>query len=108
MPQDDDVLEIVEKATRSVVNINTVRVFQDVYYRVVPVKGMGSGFIYNSDGYILTNAHVVDGSERIGAVMGDGRVLEGRLVGACQSHDVAVVRVEGDGLAVAQDRKSVV
>lgn len=102
MPQDDDVLEIVEKATRSVVNINTVRVFQDVYYRVVPVKGMGSGFIYNSDGYILTNAHVVDGSERIGAVMGDGRVLEGRLVGACQSHDVAVVRVEGDGLAVAQ------
>lgn len=102
MAQDDDVLEIVEQATRSVVNINTVRVFQDVYYRVVPVKGMGSGFIYNSDGYILTNAHVVDGSERIGAVMGDGRVLEGRLVGACQSHDVAVVRVEGDGLAVAQ------
>jgi len=102
MPQDDDVLEIVEKATRSVVNINTVRVFQDVYYRVVPVKGMGSGFIYNKDGYILTNAHVVDGSERIGAVMTDGRVLEGRLVGACQSHDVAVVRVEGDGLAAAQ------
>jgi len=102
MPQDDDVLEIVEKATRSVVNINTVRVFQDVYYRVVPVKGMGSGFIYNKDGYILTNAHVVDGSERIGAVMADGRVLEGRLVGACQSHDVAVVRVEGDGLAAAQ------
>lgn len=102
MVQDDDVLEIVEQATRSVVNINTVRVFQDVYYRVVPVKGMGSGFIYNSDGHILTNAHVVDGTERIGAVMGDGRVLEGRLVGACQSHDVAVVRVEGDGLAVAQ------
>jgi len=102
VPQDDEVLDMVEKATRSVVNINTVRVFQDVYYRVVPVKGMGSGFIYDGGGYILTNAHVVDGSERIGAVMADGRVLEGRLVGSCHSHDVAVVKVEGDGLAVAQ------
>ena len=96
------ILEVIERVTRSVVNINTVRVFQDIFYRVVPVQGMGSGFIFDQEGYILTNNHVIQGAERIGVTLVDGRVLEGRLVGVCQSTDAAVVKVKASGLTAAE------
>ena len=99
---EEEILEVIERVTRSVVNINTVRVFHDVYYREVPVQGMGSGFIFDKEGYILTNNHVIQGAERIGVTLVDGRMLEGRLVGVCQSTDAAVVKVNTKDLTVAE------
>lgn len=55
---EESIVEVVEKVTKSVVNINTLRVFHDVFYRFVPVKGMGSGVILDERGHILTNNHV--------------------------------------------------
>jgi S1-C subfamily serine protease len=100
--EEEKVLEVIENVTRSVVNINTVRVFQDVFYRVVPVQGMGSGFIFDEKGYVLTNNHVIQGAERIGVTLVDKRVLEGRLVGVCRSTDAAIVRVNAGGLTAAE------
>jgi serine protease Do len=96
------VLEVVEKVSKAVVNVNTVRVLHDYFYQVVPVQGMGSGVIVDSKGYIMTNNHVIQGAEKIDATLASGEVLHGKLVGACGSDDVAVIKVDGDGLPTAE------
>ena len=101
MAEEETLVKVIEKATPSVVNINTLRVLQDVFYRVVPVKGMGSGFIYDERGYILTNNHVIQKAKRIAVTLTDGRVSEGKLVGSCRTSDAAVVKIDGDNLTPA-------
>lgn len=61
-------------------------------------RGTGSGFIVDANGLILTNAHVVDGADRVSVVLRDGRRLEGRVVGEDPATDVAVVKVEATNL----------
>lgn len=95
-------LEVVEKVTKSVVNINTVRLLHDYFYQVHPVQGMGSGVIIDPKGYVITNHHVVAGAEKIDVAMASGEVLSGKLVGTCASEDVAVVKVNGDKLPTAE------
>jgi serine protease Do len=68
--------------------------------------GLGSGFIFASDGQILTNAHVVAQARRIRVTMGDGRTFDAGLVGADADVDVAVVRVGADRLPVAEMSRS--
>ncbi len=102
MGVDDSVVEVIEKVSRSVVNINTLRVFQDVFFRTVPVKGMGSGFILNERGYILTNSHVIEETERIAVTLIDGDMLDGKLVGTCRSVDTAIIKIEGSNLVTAE------
>lgn len=99
---ESEVLDILEKVSKSVVNISTTRLIHDIFYQVFPVKGMGSGTIINGEGYILTNNHVVHGAERIAVTLWDGEVLNGRLVGTCSIHDIAVVKVNKEGLAYAE------
>ncbi|HSL21566.1 MAG TPA: trypsin-like peptidase domain-containing protein [Vicinamibacterales bacterium] len=56
-------------------------------------QGAGSGFIIDHEGHILTNAHLVDGAERIVVTLSDGRAFRGRLVGSDPAIDVALVRI---------------
>ena len=58
-------------------------------------RGQGSGFIYDSTGLLLTNAHVVEGSMRVTVGLSDGRRVEGTVVGADRVTDLAVVRLAG-------------
>lgn len=64
--------------------------------------GLGSGFIFASDGQILTNAHVVADARRIHVTLADGRKLDAGLVGADSEVDVAVVRIGAEHLPVAE------
>jgi serine protease Do len=96
------VLDILEKVSKSVVNISTIKLVQSMFYRVVPVKGMASGTIIDPEGYVLTNNHVVGGAEKISVTLWNNEILEGRLVGSCTVHDIAVVRVDGRGLSAAE------
>ncbi len=61
-------------------------------------RGIGSGFILDSKGLILTNAHVVDGADRVTVTLKDGRTLTGQVLGEDQVTDVAVVKVEANNL----------
>ncbi|MEM2872998.1 MAG: trypsin-like peptidase domain-containing protein [Halobacteria archaeon] len=101
-PPDEWVVSAVEKISPSVVNISTVRLLRDYFLHVHPVKGIGSGVIINSKGYIVTNHHVIAGSDRIDVTLTDGRKLSGKLVGADASSDIAIVKVDEEGLPSAE------
>jgi S1-C subfamily serine protease len=60
-------------------------------------RGQGSGFIYDPSGLLITNAHVVEGSNRVMVGLSDGRRVEGTVVGADRVTDLAVVRLGGGG-----------
>lgn len=63
-----------------------------------PRQSLGSGFIFDEDGYIMTNAHVVKDADEILVRLNDRRELEAELVGADEKTDVAVLKVEADNL----------
>lgn len=65
--------------------------------REVP-SGVGSGFVIDSDGYLLTNHHVVDGAESIIVTFPDKREFKGKVIGSDQRTDVALVKIEGKSL----------
>jgi len=61
-------------------------------------RGVGSGFILTSDGFIMTNAHVVDGADEVVVTLTDKREFKARIVGADKRTDVAVVKINATGL----------
>ena len=65
-------------------------------------QNMGSGFIIRSNGYILTNAHVVKGADKINVNLNDGRRLPGSVIGTDSFTDIALVKIESENLPVAR------
>jgi serine protease Do len=61
-------------------------------------RGVGSGFILSADGFIMTNAHVVDGADEVIVTLTDKREFKARIVGADKRTDVAVVKIDASGL----------
>jgi 2-alkenal reductase len=68
---------------------------------VIPATGVGSGVIYDSNGWILTNHHVVEGGDKFDVELKDGRVLSGKVYGIDTLTDLAIVKVEATGLPTA-------
>jgi serine protease Do len=64
----------------------------------VPRQGVGSGFIVESNGTILTNAHVVEGADEVRVRLADRREFKGKVVGADKPSDIAVVKIDANGL----------
>jgi serine protease Do len=62
-----------------------------------PLQSQGSGFVISADGLVVTNNHVIAGSERIEVVLSDGRRLDAALVGADPATDIALLQAEGAG-----------
>jgi serine protease Do len=67
-----------------------------------PRQGMGSGFIVETDGVILTNAHVVEGADEVRVRLTDRREFKGKVIGADKATDIAVVKIEARGLPVVK------
>lgn len=76
-----------------------IGVYNDTPYKMT---SLGSGIILSTDGYILTNAHVVDESVKLKAQLNDGRQFEAELVGIDRKQDIAVVKIEADNLVSAE------
>jgi len=93
------IIDVYDQASPAVVNI-TNRSY--VYYQfmgAVPEEGTGSGFVYDREGHIVTNYHVIENAEELLVTFADGEVVQAELVGADQTNDLAVLRVDaGDDL----------
>ena len=61
-------------------------------------RGVGSGFILSADGYVMTNAHVVEGADEVIVTLTDKREFKARIVGSDKRTDVAVVKIDASGL----------
>jgi S1-C subfamily serine protease len=91
---EESIVNAVEKVSKSVVNIASVRMMQDQLFRVFPVQGVGSGIIIDDKGHILTNNHVIDGTDRLRVTLGDSKQVSAKVVGTDEETDLAVVRAE--------------
>ncbi len=90
-------IAIYEKASPAVVNISSVVLSMDMYANIVPQRGMGSGLIVTPDGYILTNAHVVEEARRLEVTLLDGKTFPAKVVGGDLSRDVALIKIDPKG-----------
>jgi len=107
-PGTNVIVAAVEKVGPAVVRIDTVKRTMNplgglfgMGPSIQQQRGQGSGFITRSDGVVLTNAHVVEGTSVVGVTLPDGRSFEGKVLGADPLTDVAVVKVVGTRLPVA-------
>lgn len=94
----NSITEIVAKAMQSVVTISTVRIAMDEFFGLAPVRGVGSGFIIHSRGYIVTNNHVVQGSSTVYVVLPTGETIEAEVVATDPYRDLALVKVDTTNL----------
>jgi len=93
-----DVVSSVQKVSPAVVSVATLRVIQEGMFDAVPVRGMGSGIIFDSNGGILTNHHIVEDAEKVEVLTPEGKKFEGEVLGSDAMSDIAVVRVDAEGL----------
>src|ERR671920_441424 len=100
IPADEPVARVASVLSPSVVQINVTGV-QQTPYGAQKEEGIGSGVIYRSDGYIITNNHVVEGSRDVEVAFADGSTERGQVVGKDPTTDVAVIRVYREDLPAA-------
>ena len=99
--------QVVKELTPSVVHVLSEAATLDVFGQVTPTRGVGTGFVIDEEGYIVTNNHVitVDGdqpAQSITVTLSDGRQFPAQIVGRDTPTDLAVLRIEADGLAPVQ------
>ena len=115
LPEVNDVIpDIVDRVSQSVVNVDTSKTITvtspfapfapffdqmpEQFQREIPRRGIGTGFIFREDGYILTNNHVIEGADEIKVTFFDGREFTGKVIGADPLTDIAIVKVEAENL----------
>ena len=121
-----DFVELAEKQSPSVVNISTIQNNRnkqvvngfpmdpsdpafEIFRRFFPQgpggiqqqpenRSLGSGFIISPDGYVMTNAHVIDGADEVTVKLLDKREFRAKVIGADKRTDVALIKIEANGL----------
>ena len=95
------VSEIAQTSGQSVVSIVTENMVTDVFAGERVVSGAGSGVVLSEDGTIVTNNHVVEGAKSVQVVLQDGSEYKASVVGTDSATDVAVLKIEAEGLVPA-------
>lgn len=90
--------EITAATKNSVVEIRTESVASDSWMQQYVTQGAGSGVIISEDGYIMTDNHVIEGASKIKVTTADEKEYEAKLVGADETTDVAVLKIDASGL----------
>lgn len=103
-------ISVYKKALPSVVNITSTTVAYDFFYGAVPQKGMGSGFVIDGEGHILTNYHVIEGARQVEVTTSDKSKYKAQVVGVDPAHDLAVIQIPNSKVPAAEigDSKNLV
>jgi serine protease Do len=91
-------VEVVQRVIPCVVSVSTTRLARTQLSRVVPVQGQGSGVILSDTGFIVSNAHVVEGARDVEVSLYDGRTFKAVVVGESKTRDLAILKIEATGL----------
>jgi serine protease Do len=98
-----DLTSIVATARQSVVTITADGIATSRFSPFgVPTSGVGSGIIVSSDGYILTNRHVVEGSQTLSVELYDGHTYPARIIEQSTTNDLALIKIDATGLSAAR------
>jgi putative serine protease PepD len=89
-------VNVFEKVHAAVVNIATTTLSVDFFMQVTPQQEVGTGFIIDKRGYILTNNHVIENAREIAVTLSNGKKLSATLVGRDPTSDLAVIKIPGD------------
>ena len=90
--------KLVVKVAPAVVSIVTETVTYNWFWQAVPQTGAGSGIVISSDGYIVTNNHVVEGAQKVTVTLSDGSAFTATVVGTDAQTDLAVLKIEASNL----------
>jgi S1-C subfamily serine protease len=103
-------ISVYKKALPSVVNITSTTVAYDFFYGAVPQKGMGSGFVIDGEGHILTNYHVIEGARQVEVTTSDKSKYKAQVIGLDPAHDLAVIQIPNSKVPAAEigDSKNLV
>jgi S1-C subfamily serine protease len=88
------VTELYERVSPSVVNITTRVLRRGFFYEAIPEEGVGSGFVLDRTGHILTNYHVVEGAQRVEVGFSDDTILQAAVIGLDTRTDLALLKVD--------------
>lgn len=88
--------QVVEKVTPAVVGISTKSLVRDQFFNIREQEGLGSGFIINENGYVVTNYHVVNGAQEVKVIFYDGKEVNAKVVNYDAERDLAVVKITDD------------
>lgn len=92
---------IIEKTQDSVVSITTESVSNDMWLQNYVTQGAGSGVIIQSDGYIITCEHVIEGARKVTVTLRNGKEYEAKIIGADADNDIAVIKIDAKNLQEA-------
>ncbi|MGQ9630840.1 MAG: S1C family serine protease [bacterium] len=89
---------VYNQAGPAVVNVTSRIITRDFFMQPVPQEGTGSGFLYDAEGHIVTNYHVVEGAKSVSVTLADKRTYPAEIVGTDPSTDLAVLLIKAENL----------
>lgn len=78
----------------AVVNVSVTSIGYDYFFNAVPSEGSGSGFVYDTQGRIVTNYHVIESAQEILVTFADGAAFTGTVIGSDSTYDLAVIEID--------------
>ena len=100
--EEQENISVYKKALPAVVNITSTAVAYDIFYGAVPQRGMGSGFVIDSDGHILTNYHVIESARQVEVTTSDKKKYKAQIIGVDPPHDLAVIQIPSKSVPQAE------
>jgi S1-C subfamily serine protease len=93
---EQEIIQVYESVGLGVVNITNRSYGYDFFMRPVPQEGTGSGIVYDQEGHIITNYHVIEDAAELFVTLADETTVPAEVVGADASNDLAVLKVDAD------------
>src|SRR3990167_1134116 len=95
LPVERDNIAVFKRISPFVVNVHNMRTTVNPFFDMngVQQQGVGSGFIWNDKGYVVTNYHVIQGAERLAVTLQNGKTIQAKMVGIEPRKDIAVLKL---------------